>query len=78
MGAFRIIGLVVLDMGRRRNELILPLAYRFNNNKQEYRALYGNRLLPVITNQSRLYTNDIVSVKLNSWFGSYATGKVRI
>jgi len=72
---YRFIGMVYL---RYNYGMVMPLLVRSNGKTLDYRALHGRALLPVITYKSRLYTNDIVSVKLNSWFSQYATGKVRI
>ena len=80
------IGVVYIDRGRRfYNYLTLPLQARTldGGKTYQYRAIYTSIFgrpggLPILTQEKKLYTNDIVQVQLNTFLGQSARGKVRI
>ncbi len=85
------IGVVYVDRGsginsRYYNYQELPLQARTldDGKTYQYRGIYNSYFgrvgsLPVIAYPNKkLFLNDIVSIKLNSFLGQYATGKVRI
>jgi hypothetical protein len=80
---WRIVGYIDIEMNKRNIQRYYLQAKLENNFKYSYRAITRTLFgfigsLPIITKKDKLYSNDIVTVKLNSILEQYATGRVYI